>query len=277
MTALPETGKAPADGGAAGTLRLLARRSRANLARTRSIVAARLARPRAFAALAAWQRPLAVWLGALLFAALLLDHPAGAFFGRWNHGLAQAAQYSTRLALGIIYIVPACMMLAWANLTDWSGRRGRRLLVLYNRTILAGFLLATVVASGLLVNVLKYGIGRARPVLFAEHGAFHVEPFAMTSILAGFPSGHATIAGAVATLLVLLAPGWRRVVAVAAIWIASTRMVLDAHYPSDIVGGLGLGAAVTFGTALVFARLGYLFRVDARGWPRVRKTALILR
>jgi undecaprenyl-diphosphatase len=275
MTAFPEKGVA--GGGARGERRHLLERSRANFGRTRAIVRARLARRRTNAMPAAWPRPLGVWLFALLFAALLLDPPVGAFFGKWNHGLAQAAEYSTRLALGTTYILPACLVLVWANLTDWSAWRGRRLLALYNRTILAGFLLLTVASSGLLANALKYGIGRGRPAFFADHGAYHLEPFAMTSVLAGFPSGHATTTGAVATLLLLLFPKWRYAIAPAALWLAWTRVVLNAHYPSDVIAGLGLGAAVTLVIARLFARAGYLFDVDGTGRLKARKTALILR
>lgn len=275
MSAIPDRAKTA---GAGTTLRQVAGRSFSNLDRTRAIVLARMARRRTVLSPAGLWRHMLLWGVAVLYAGLLLDPAMGAFFGEWRHGpLSQVAEYSTRAALGGIYIFPALAVLAWANLTDWSRWRGRRLLVIYNRTILAMFLLVSVASSGLLVNLLKYGIGRARPMLFAQYGAYHFEPFAMTAVLAGFPSGHATTAGAVATLVVLLFPSARYPAAAVALWVATTRIVLGSHYPSDIVAGLGLGAAVTLALAVAFARLGYLFRLDAGGFPAVKKTALVLR
>ena len=53
-----------------------------------------------------------------------------------------------------------------------------------------------------------------------------------------------------------------------AIWIAATRAIVGAHYPSDIVAGLAFGFAATVLTAIVFARLGYIFQAEADGPAR---------
>jgi len=60
-----------------------------------------------------------------------------------------------------------------------------------------------------------------------------------------FPSGHV----ARDTFLLMVVNGWPRVViAVALVLVALTRVYLGQHWPTDVVGGLALGAAAAWGT-----------------------------
>jgi undecaprenyl-diphosphatase len=108
----------------------------------------------------------------------------------------------------------------------------------------AALMITAPVAEGLL----KHAIGRARP----ESPAF------------GFPSGHATAAaafvGAVLYLAGSLPPAPRRLVrglAVAGmILVALARVMLRAHWPSDVLGGVTLGLGLATVAALVGSRVG---------------------
>jgi undecaprenyl-diphosphatase len=99
-------------------------------------------------------------------------------------------------------------------------------------------------------------VERSRPALVSE--AAHLGP--------SFPSGHSSTAAAfyAAAALVLgrrLAPGGRRLLATAAVGVAvavaASRVLLDLHWLSDVVGGLALGwgwfavCAVVFGGRLL--------------------------
>ncbi len=74
----------------------------------------------------------------------------------------------------------------------------------------------------------------------------------------GFPSGHATAAaaffGAVFYLAESLRPPARRLVRVAAlviiVLVATARVMLRAHWPSDALAGIALGLALASGAAL---------------------------
>ncbi len=71
-----------------------------------------------------------------------------------------------------------------------------------------------------------------------------------TPAFASFPSGHAAGAFALALLIVLFWPRWRRHAFLAAALVAFSRVYLGQHYPSDVLAGaiLGLGtAAVMYG------------------------------
>jgi membrane-associated phospholipid phosphatase len=59
-----------------------------------------------------------------------------------------------------------------------------------------------------------------------------------------FPSDHATTAGAVAAGLFLANRRWGIVAVGLALLMAFTRVYVGAHYPSDVIAGLALGAAV---------------------------------
>ena len=90
----------------------------------------------------------------------------------------------------------------------------------------------------------------AQPISHAvnETRPFVAIPSALTLIHhstdAGFPSDHATAAGAVAAALVFVS--WRvGVVAwVIALLLAFSRVYVGVHYPQDVLAGLALGAAV---------------------------------
>ncbi len=215
-----------------------------------------------------------VWyaLIALAAAALILDEPVGAHFNQWSPRLSAIAEVITRAGLSGWYLGAAVAVAMVFNLADWSRLRGRRLLRAYNWTMLALFVLVSTGLGGILVTVIKQIVGRARPGLFAELGRAYFQPFTWGTDFESFPSGHSTTVGSIAMAIVLLVPQSRVIVVPVAVAIASSRIVLGSHYPSDVVAGLALGGATTLVTALVFARLGYLFRQRSDGLPVRRKS-----
>jgi membrane-associated phospholipid phosphatase len=96
--------------------------------------------------------------------------------------------------------------------------------------------IALMLAAPASEGLLKLTIGRARP----------------EDASSGFPSGHATAAaaffGAVLYLAGTLPPGRRRLVRALAIsaivLVGLARVILRAHWPSDVLGGISLGLAL---------------------------------
>jgi membrane-associated phospholipid phosphatase len=132
---------------------------------------------------------------------------------------------------------------------------------------IGAYLFTTVVFSGLLANLLKRAIGRARPDHFHDYGIFSFTPFSGHSAFESFPSGHSTTVGAFFAAFALLFPRYRVAFIACAIWLAMTRVMVGAHYPSDVIAGLAFGAWFSLLTAIVFARCGLLFKLAPDGWP----------
>lgn len=125
----------------------------------------------------------------------------------------------------------------------------------------------TIGATSALVHLVKLIVGRARPELFAEYGAYSLTPFAYDDLYSSFPSGHSAAVGAFFGAFSMLVPRLRPLFLLGALAIGVSRVIVGAHYPSDVAAGLLLGLWTAIATAYVFARKAWLFRLDARGWP----------
>ena len=250
----------------------LYRRSLGNFLDTMRIVKRRFAvRPARYPEIA-WVVWVFAWLLLAAAAFLSLDSAAGRMRGAWTPGFVHFTDFFTDFGLCGWYLIPAALCLVAANLTDWRRLSRQTRLLVYNWTCFAFLVLCAVGLSGLAVNLLKYGIGRARPLYFNDFGVLSLHPFAMDARFAGFPSGHATTMGAVfGILLLLFAKRWHIALAVTAC-IASTRVFVGAHYPSDTVAGFGLGLAFAIVTGLVFARLGFIFQRPSSTRPVPKRT-----
>ncbi|MFT4693715.1 MAG: membrane-associated phospholipid phosphatase [Francisella sp.] len=110
----------------------------------------------------------------------------------------------------------------------------------------AWFLLATVAVSGIVGQVLKFVIGRARPKFFLEYGSHYFQHFHKPGYdFASMPSGHSITVAAFCMGLIYLAPKFRVLWILLAVAVAFSRIVLGSHYPSDVVFGLAIGCYST--------------------------------
>jgi undecaprenyl-diphosphatase len=105
-------------------------------------------------------------------------------------------------------------------------------------------MLLGVAVAGLLPHVFKHFVNRKRPDRTLVHGPRHGIPRSGEA-WDSFPSGHALHLGAIAGPLVRLAPEpVRPLVWAGILGLASTRILLLAHYASDVVAGLAIGACL---------------------------------
>lgn len=135
---------------------------------------------------------------------------------------------------------------------------------------MAVYIFLCISLSGLLANLLKRIIGRARPTLYDELGFLSFDTLAGSARFESFPSGHATTAGALMMAMALIAPPYRLVFLSMGLWLGFSRVIVGAHYPSDVIAGLALGAWFSLATAIVFARHKILFRQRPDGLPILR-------
>ncbi|MGH6707681.1 MAG: phosphatase PAP2 family protein [Bradyrhizobium sp.] len=126
------------------------------------------------------------------------------------------------------------------------------------------FLFCAVLASTLISELIKWGVGRGRPFVGGEGNVFHFSHFAGTPAYSSFPSGHATCAFALAFAVSALWPKARIAMLIYALVICATRLVLLAHHPSDVVAGALVGVIGAMFVRYWFAarRLGFAIHGD---------------
>jgi membrane-associated phospholipid phosphatase len=103
-------------------------------------------------------------------------------------------------------------------------------------------LLTTIVAS-VLPHILKEAFDQQRPDRLTVLGHLHGVPVSGKRLDA-FPSGHAVHVGALASAAAGLPPAQRNAVWAVGGGLVLTRIVLLAHWTSDVVAGLAVGAAI---------------------------------
>ena len=254
------------------SVRALAARSLYNARGPLRIAAGRFARRPAFYPEIPWVRWFIACLALAAICLVLLDPITGQRQHHWPVTFTAVSEIFTKLGLAIWYVAPPLLWLAFANVIDWHALSRRWLMAFYNWTCMAFFLLSAAGVSGLIVLLLKNIVGRARPLNFETMGVFSFQPLVFDARFASFPSGHATVIGAVAAVLLLLFPKWKYVVLPLAVWVASTRVFVGAHYPSDTVFGFAFGFGSAVALSVIFARLGFIFVQQSAGLPVRKKT-----
>jgi membrane-associated phospholipid phosphatase len=107
----------------------------------------------------------------------------------------------------------------------------------------ANHVLLVSLTTAVLPHVMKSIFDQTRPDRLTARGHWHGIPVSGRSRDA-FPSGHAVHMGALASAAGLLPATPRRVVRAVALGLSLTRVVLLAHWASDVVAGFTLGVAV---------------------------------
>jgi membrane-associated phospholipid phosphatase len=130
-------------------------------------------------------------------------------------------------------------------------------LVILSFVVRLEFVFFAIAIPGLAVSIVKRLIGRVRP---SEAGPFHYVPFSWRSDYAAMPSGHGTAAFAAAFAIGAIWPRARGPMWIYAGLIAVSRVVVHAHFPSDVIAG---------------AFVGVLGAVVVRNWFAARRLAFV--
>ncbi len=135
---------------------------------------------------------------------------------------------------GIIILTGVLLGLAFPSLRDVATPVIRRATVIF----------AAVGSAGLVNDALKILFGRARPYLWlnGDMSGFHMLRYGAK--FASFPSGHTATSVAAAIILSAIFPRGRYVFAIFAALIALSRIILDAHYVSDVIAAFAVGGIV---------------------------------
>jgi undecaprenyl-diphosphatase len=174
------------------------------------------------------------------------------------HAMAEV----TNIGKSYWYLVPAGILFLGLAFSDWRGRSRSataRLAFFFGQ---AGYAFLAVAMSGIIADIIKLFVGRARPKFFDTLGTLHFQPFTPGYNFGSFPSGHSTTMGAVAIVLMIWFPRWRVAIFILCVVAAATRVAAQAHYPSDVVAGLLVGTFYSLSAARWLAVRGAVFRFE---------------
>lgn len=156
-------------------------------------------------------------------------------FGSINHLAGSTTWAHSFMAAYALWGGLVALTLVWA--CCWLSARHRRDLRSMAGVILTGT--ASVIALTL-NQVIGPLVDRPRPFVALPH-VLRLLPHSADS---SFPSDHAMIAGAFVGGLLVVHRRWGSVAAVLAVLLAFARVYVGVHYPTDVLGGLLIGATV---------------------------------
>jgi membrane-associated phospholipid phosphatase len=176
----------------------------------------------------------------------LLDRPLALAFkahlGPQTEGFFKVV---TTLGLGGVWLVPGVLI--------WAYCRWRQHQAVYfyvesryrSFAHAAGFFVLSGAASGIVGNLVKFGVGRYRPRALFDQGIYGFSPFNTDWVTNSFPSGHSQAAFAAMTALVVILPRYDLLWLLIAVLVAVSRVATSVHYLSDVAMGSYLGIAGT--------------------------------
>lgn len=230
------------------------------------------------AQLSRWPAVLAAAVALMIVLALIADAASVPWARSLPPAIAWPFQAVTDIGKSGWVLVPSGLMVVLLLAADWSAVEPRTRAAWSEIGQLLTALFIAVATGGIVTNVIKQVVGRARPVLFDREGPLSFDAFNFDYANASFPSGHATTAGAILAFGWLAFPRGRPVWAVVAIVIAVSRIVVGAHFPSDVVAGLIVGGLCATASLAFLARRRFALHVghDGRLRPRLAATRHVL-
>lgn len=199
---------------------------------------------------------------------IVIDAPAAIAAQRTPVWLSEIFDHITELGKSIWFLVPIALALAAIALLASPALPRMSQRVLAALAVRLGFLFLAIGLPGLVFTVGKRLIGRARPFVEGSADPFIYHPLGWSVEYASLPSGHAVDSFAAAMAIGVLWPRMRPLMWTYAVVIAASRVVLTAHFPSDVLVGAIVGVV---GALLVrdwYAARGLAFVVGADGTVR---------
>jgi undecaprenyl-diphosphatase len=195
----------------------------------------------------------------------LIDRPISLWSQSWPEPIHAALAQITRYGEWKWIIVPSVglfvLTAAVAVVVRWRLMRT----ILWQFAELYAFFVVGVGLPTLATSLLKRLIGRGRPDHLEESAQLVFHPNWDDWLHQSFPSGHATTAFALFTVIGFLAPRWFYPGLVVAVAIAASRLSLGVHYPSDVLAGAVAGVLGAYVARWAFAQRRWVFETRPDG------------
>jgi len=180
------------------------------------------------------------------------DRPAALFCATVDYRIKEICELITRLGLSTPYLAAALAGFIYFKFIKKNA-------MLANA---AAFLLAAVALSGLANDLVKALVGRSRPGLLISHGVYGFKPFTNQYYYASFPSGHANTIAALCYGLGVVTGRFKHILLSIALAVMASRVIVGAHFPSDVLFGAYLGVVVTKLIAAGFEKKGLVITLQ---------------
>lgn len=196
----------------------------------------------------------------LLLSMTFLDRPVARFFHDGDPRLHDVFQFVTQFGLAKGYLIITALAFAGLRLAAPAIRNAERRSAVRRNALRALFLFAVLASTGIVADIAKMIFGRARPKLLFSDGIYGFAWGATRPDYWSFPSGHANNIAALAMALTLLWPRGIPLYMAAALLVAASRVIIDAHYASDVLAGAALGGGGAWLVWQIFDRYGIVLR-----------------
>lgn len=212
----------------------------------------------------------------VLIAALYwLDRPLSA----WGQGLPDAVraffEWMTQWGESDWILIPSFAAWLIARLLSLVTRDNLRR-ALGELAALAGFILVGVGLPSLASTLLKRLIGRGRPETWTAEAPLTFQPFNWSAWdHQSFPSGHGTTVFSFAMVVAFVWPKAFWPALAFATTVGVSRVVVGAHYPTDVTAAAVLGVLGAYAVRRLFVARGWLFTAGPDGKTERRPFAAL--
>lgn len=169
-----------------------------------------------------------------------IDLPVARAFHALSQETRDLFEWITKAGVSTLYLIVSFVLFVFFRWIRQKRRYADRALLFFS----------SIALSGIVTNIVKFMVGRLRPKVWFESGLYGVDPFRVGYEFNSFPSGHATTVFAIAVTCSFFLPKYRTLFFLFAATVALSRLVLNAHYLSDVFAGACIGIA----TAIVMER-----------------------
>jgi len=202
------------------------------------------------------EKAICIYLLLGVFFFLFFDYSISKFFYNINSQTKSLFETLTHFGDSLYFFVPT--ILIWTVIKIIQNKNK----IIITIKDISLFIFLNILLSGIAVQIFKHILGRPRPPLLHSNNLTNLDIFNFDSRWHSFPSGHTATIFAFIFCLIFLFPKIKNILITLAIVIASTRVIVGAHYVSDIFGG----ALVAYITSILlrdnFFKKSKLFQSD---------------
>ncbi len=177
------------------------------------------------------EKRVSIYLLIAALLSLLFDYSIASFFDSLNYQTKSLFDTLTHFGDSLYFFIPT--ILIWIVIKIIKNKNE----ILNTIGEISLFIFLNILLSGIVTQILKHIIGRPRPILFNGFEQKSLSIINFDSKWHSFPSGHTATIFAFIFCMVLLFPKIKNILITVAVIIASTRVIVGAHFISDIFGG----------------------------------------